>query len=72
MTNPFSSTEDKARLVADIRAACSHVGFFVIKNHGIECRIVDDAFDGLKESFDLLMEKKKGGSLEHLGFSLGI
>jgi hypothetical protein len=58
MTNPSSSHEDKAKLVADIRAACSRVGFFVIKNHGIEWKIVDDAFDGLKEFFDLPMEKK--------------
>ena len=57
MTN-LSSPEDKAKLVADIRAACSRVGFFVIKNHGIEWKIVDDAFDGLKEFFDLPMEKK--------------
>jgi hypothetical protein len=58
MTNPSSSPEDKAKLVTDIRAACSRVGFFVIKNHGIEWKIADDAFDGLKEFFDLPMEKK--------------
>jgi hypothetical protein len=58
MTNPSSSPVDKTKLVADIRAACSRVGFFVIKNHGIEWKIVDDAFDGLKEFFDLPMEKK--------------
>jgi isopenicillin N synthase-like dioxygenase len=58
MTNPSSSPEDKAKLVADIRAPCSRVGFFVIKDHGIEWKIVDDAFDGLKEFFDLPMEKK--------------
>jgi hypothetical protein len=58
MTNPSSSPVDKAKLVADIHAACSRVGFFVIKNHGIEWKIVDDAFDWLKEFFDLPMEKK--------------
>lgn len=58
MSNPSSSPEDKAKLVADIRGACSRVGFFVIKDHGIEWKIVDDAFDELKEFFDLPMEKK--------------
>jgi hypothetical protein len=52
-----SSPVDKAKLVADIRAACSRAGFFVIKNHGIEWKIVDDAFDRLKELFDLPTEK---------------
>ncbi|KAL4786912.1 hypothetical protein BJX76DRAFT_364737 [Aspergillus varians] len=51
--------EDMENLVADLRDACTRVGFFVIQNHGIEWSIVERAFAGLKEFFALPMETKK-------------
>ncbi|KAL2820850.1 Clavaminate synthase-like protein [Aspergillus cavernicola] len=51
--------EDMEKLVAELRDACTRVGFFVIQNHGIEWPIVERAFAGLKEFFALPMETKK-------------
>ncbi len=46
------------KLTAEIRDACTRVGFFVIKNHGIEWRVVEEAFAALEEFFALPMETK--------------
>jgi hypothetical protein len=54
-----SATEaDKAALVKSLRDGFTRVGLFVIKNHGIDWAIVEDAFAGLKQFFDLPMETK--------------
>ena len=58
ITSPSAPPEDKIRLTAEIRDACTRVGFFIIKNHGIDWKIVENAFDAIKEFFDLPMEKK--------------
>ena len=58
LIDPSATPEDKTRLTAEVREACTRVGFFVIKNHGIDWNIVEAAFDGIKEFFDLPMEKK--------------
>ncbi|CAG8394391.1 unnamed protein product [Penicillium salamii] len=49
---------DMEKLVTDIRDACSTVGFFVIKNHGIDWSVVEDAFDAVEEFFNLPIETK--------------
>ncbi|PYH94568.1 Clavaminate synthase-like protein [Aspergillus ellipticus CBS 707.79] len=46
------------KLVNGLRDACSRVGFFIIKNHGIDWAIVERAFAGLKEFFALPMDEK--------------
>jgi isopenicillin N synthase-like dioxygenase len=58
MTSPTATPEDKSRLTAEIRDACMRVGFFIVKNHSIDWKIVENAFDALKEFFGLPMEKK--------------
>ncbi|KAH8892657.1 Clavaminate synthase-like protein [Thozetella sp. PMI_491] len=58
LTNPSASAEDKNELVAQVRDACTRVGFFIIKNHGIDWKIVEGAFEGLEEFFNLPHEKK--------------
>ncbi|PVH78613.1 Clavaminate synthase-like protein [Cadophora sp. DSE1049] len=58
LIDPSSTPEDRSRLAAEIYNACTRVGFFVIKNHGIKWEIVEAAFDGIKEFFNLPMEKK--------------
>jgi len=58
MTSPTAPPEDKIRLTAEIRDACTRVGFFIIKNHSIDWKIVENAFDAIKEFFDLPMEMK--------------
>ncbi|ETS85870.1 hypothetical protein PFICI_03895 [Pestalotiopsis fici W106-1] len=53
-----ASEADKAELAVSLREACTNVGFFVIKNHGIDWTIVEEAFAGLKQFFDLPLENK--------------
>ncbi|KAI1625937.1 hypothetical protein EDD37DRAFT_625895 [Exophiala viscosa] len=45
-------------LVAEVKDACMRVGFFVVRNHGIDWAIVENAFEALEEFFGLPMEKK--------------
>lgn len=58
LSSPNATQSDRDRLVSELRDACSKVGFFVIKNHGIDWKVVEDAFDALEEFFSLPMEKK--------------
>lgn len=58
MLDPNSGGGGKEHLVSSIRDACTRVGFFMIKNHGIDWRIVEDSFAALEEFFGLPMEKK--------------
>ena len=58
MTNPDATEEDRERLVEELRDVCKRVGFFVAKNHGIDWKIVEDAFEAMDEFFSLPMEKK--------------
>ena len=60
------------QLVAEIKDACMRVGFFVIKNHGIDWRIVETTFAALEEFFGLPMETKmeyhQGKSPSFMGY----
>jgi isopenicillin N synthase-like dioxygenase len=58
MINPEASEKQKNQLVSSIRDACIRVGFSIIKNHGIDWKIVEDSFAALEEFFGLPMEKK--------------
>ncbi|PLB44208.1 Clavaminate synthase-like protein [Aspergillus steynii IBT 23096] len=58
LTSPTATATEKKRMVSEIRDACIKVGFFVIKNHGIDWNIVDAAFDALEEFFGLPLENK--------------
>lgn len=58
LINPAATADDKQQLVLSIRDACTRVGFFIIKNHGIQWEIVENAFDGLEEFFNLPLETK--------------
>jgi len=53
-----ATAADLERLVVDLRDACSRTGFFVIKNHGVDWSIVENAFGSVKEFFSLPMEVK--------------
>ena len=44
---------DLAQVASDIHEAASKIGFFYIKGHGIEPRLIDQAFGVAKDFFDL-------------------
>lgn len=58
LVSDSATDAEKAKLIEDLRDACTRVGFFVVKNHGVDWAIVDRAFAGLKEFFALPMETK--------------
>ena len=58
LTSPNATVDDRDRLVKELQDACKRVGFFVIKNHGIDWQIVENAFEAQEEFFSLPMEKK--------------
>ncbi|KIW28390.1 uncharacterized protein PV07_08058 [Cladophialophora immunda] len=58
MVSPDPEQRALEKLVADIKDACTRVGFFVIRNHGIDWKIVEDAFAAVEEFFGLPLEKK--------------
>ncbi|KAI9742081.1 MAG: hypothetical protein M1834_000471 [Cirrosporium novae-zelandiae] len=49
---------DRIKVAGAVRDACTRVGFMQIRNHGIDWKIVETAFEGAKRFFDLPMEKK--------------
>jgi isopenicillin N synthase-like dioxygenase len=49
---------DRQRVADQIRQACLEVGFFYIKNHGVDQAIVDQAFAQTKRFFSLPLEEK--------------
>lgn len=53
-----ATPEDMEKLVEELRDACMRVGFFVIKNHGIDWAVVERAFAGSREFFSLPLETK--------------
>ncbi|QRV73453.1 hypothetical protein RhiJN_01467 [Ceratobasidium sp. AG-Ba] len=52
------SPEDKVRVADEIRDACVHVGFFYVKNHGIDENVIQNAVKASKQFFDLPIEDK--------------
>ena len=58
LTSPDATAEDKRQLVEELRDICKRVGFFVIKNHGIDWEIVENAFEAIEGFFSLPMDKK--------------
>ena len=53
------SDQRRHALAVDIREICHRVGFFVLKNHGVERKLVDAAFDQSKLFFALHAEQKQ-------------
>lgn len=58
MVSPSPDPIDLEKLVAEIKDACMRVGFFVIKNHGIDWSIVEATFTALEEFFGLPLQTK--------------
>jgi isopenicillin N synthase-like dioxygenase len=50
--------ELRKRLAGKIYDACVRVGFFYIKNHGVEDSVMNDIFSAAKDFFNLPLEDK--------------
>jgi len=51
--------EDRLAVAQELRQACIDVGFFYLRNHGIEEELVDGVFDEAKRFFALPMAEKE-------------
>lgn len=58
LTLAITTYKDRAKLILELQDACKRAGFFVVKNHGIDWKIVEEAFNGLDEFFGLPLETK--------------
>ncbi len=54
-----SSPDERLVLAQKLKKICHEIGFFVIKNHGIPSRVIDQAFGYSQDFFALPIEKKK-------------
>ena len=52
LVDPAASEEDRREVAKAIGAACEDVGFFVIKNHGVDTAVMDAAWDATMAFFD--------------------
>ncbi|CAG8465242.1 9241_t:CDS:2, partial [Dentiscutata heterogama] len=50
--------EDSSNCSKQIKSASESIGFFFLKNHGIEREIIDDMFKNTQEYFNLSLEEK--------------
>ena len=61
-----------ASLTEELRDACARVGFFMIRNHGIDWTIVERAFAASREFFGLPLESKmkvhQSNSISFMGY----
>jgi len=57
----FKSTDpqDKAHFVRTLGSALSEIGFFVVKNHGIDLSLIDSAYQIAQTFFELPVHTKK-------------
>ncbi|CEL56404.1 hypothetical protein RSOLAG1IB_07790 [Rhizoctonia solani AG-1 IB] len=51
-------TDSKAQVISAIQEACIHVGFFYVKNHGIDEASIASAIDAARRFYGLPMEEK--------------
>ena len=54
-----NNPEDRVALAKSLRNICHEIGFFLVKNHGVDASLVADAFSLSKQFFDLPLDKKK-------------
>lgn len=53
------SIEERQEISYKIGNACVDIGFFVIKNHGLDQKIIDDAWNTIEKFFDLPLAEKQ-------------
>lgn len=57
-TTSESISKGQLEVVKEIHKACREVGFFMIRNHGFNDTLMDQAWKSSKEFFDLSLEEK--------------
>ncbi len=57
--------------VAEIRAACEHIGFFLIANYGVPERLLEDTYKSTRAFFDLSLAEKLKVQRPRVGISRG-
>ncbi|MFL6137091.1 MAG: isopenicillin N synthase family dioxygenase [Frankiaceae bacterium] len=57
---------DEAAVADEISRACTEVGFFVVRDHGIEPKVFDDAYDVSMEFFRRPTEEKREHAMRTL------
>ncbi|KAL5633539.1 hypothetical protein ACGC1H_003884 [Rhizoctonia solani] len=50
--------DNRAQVANAIREACIHVGFFYVKNHGVDEIVIRSAVEAARKFFDLSLEEK--------------
>ena len=60
-----------ARIAAEVGAACRDVGFFYVVNHGVEARLVAEAFAQSHRFFALPLPDKRRLAIEKIGGNRG-
>ena len=50
---------DRSAMADDLQKICHEIGFFVIKNHGVDQSITEKAFDYCKQFFSFPLQKKQ-------------
>ncbi len=54
-----STLEERQKLALELQAACVDVGFFLIKNHGIDEAVFDELFGQARAFFSLPLQEKR-------------
>jgi isopenicillin N synthase-like dioxygenase len=60
-----------ARVAAEIGAACRGIGFFYVVNHGVEARLIAEAFAQSRDFFALPVADKRKLAIETVGGNRG-
>ena len=59
------------RVAAEIGLACRDVGFFYVKNHGVDAALIDAAFAQSEQLFALPLEVKQSLAIQKIGGNRG-
>ena len=60
LVTPSASAAAKLVVAAEIGDACEKVGFFVIRNHGVDRKVIDAAWEETSRFFDRPVDSKVG------------
>lgn len=70
-SSPESDQASSTRIAAEISAACRDVGFFYAVNHGVEARLIAEAFAQSRSFFALPVADKQRLAIETIGGNRG-